>query len=53
LTSPAENRRLINAVATDINEAENEALKKIKLVCNPKQENLNAEEECSVARDRQ
>jgi hypothetical protein len=53
LTSPAENRRLINAVATDINEAENEALKKIKLVCNPKQENLNAEEESSVARDRQ
>ena len=53
LTSSAENRRLINKVATDINSAENEALKKIKLVCNPKQENLNAEEDSSVARDRQ
>jgi hypothetical protein len=53
LTSSAENRRIINQVATDIDEAENEALKKIKLICNPKQENLNAEEESSVVRDNQ
>lgn len=53
ITSPSENKVQINEVASAINTAEEDALKKIKLVCNPKQENVNAEEQSSVVRDKQ
>ena len=52
ITSSAENRQLINDIAYDIDKAENDALKKIKLKCNPMQEQKNAMEKSSVVRDR-
>lgn len=53
ITSSSENEQQIHDVAKAINTAEEAALKKIKMVCNPKQEQHNAEEDSSVVRDRQ
>lgn len=53
ITSSESNRQQIQEVASAINEAEEEALKRIKLVCNVKQGNDNAVEESSVVRDSQ
>lgn len=51
ITSRAENEKQINQVAASINNAEEAALKKIKMVCNPKQEQTNAVEHSSVEKD--
>lgn len=53
ITSHAENEKQIKEVSESIDAAEEEALKKIRMVCNPKQEWTNAVEHSSVARDKQ
>ena len=53
ITSSSENELQIHEVAKSINTAEEAALNKIKKVCNPKQEQHNAEEDSGVVRDRQ
>lgn len=53
ITSSSANEKQINEIAKDIDKAEEEALKKIKMSCNPKQEQHNASEHNSVVRDNQ
>ena len=52
ITSSNYNKQLINDIAYDIDKAENNALMKIKLKCNPMQEQTNAIEKSSVVRDK-
>ena len=52
ITSSSENEQQLNEVASAINAAEDEALRKIKFELNPKQDNDNAVEDSSVRRDK-
>ena len=52
ITTSLQNEEQIKEIAKAINTAEETALKKIKMVCNPKQEQQNASEYSSAVRDK-